>query len=94
MTLAVRLPPELEAELRQLAERTGHTLSDCVREACTAYVTEHRAADTGYESEAYRAGKHLFGCYDSREPDRVLRRKQIIRDRVVAKHRARLQRPR
>lgn len=94
MTLAVRLPPELEAELRQLAERTGHTLSDCVREACTAYVAEHRAANKGYESEAYKAGKHLFGCADSGDPDRWKKRKQIIRDRVVAKHRARISRAR
>jgi predicted DNA-binding protein len=92
MTVAVRLPEELEADLRRLATRTGHTLSDCVREACVAYIAQQQpaaqAADAN-ESEAYRIGKHVFGCADSGDATRWKNRKQIIATSLTAKHRAR-----
>lgn len=91
MTVAVRLPEELEADLRRLATRTGHTLSDCVREACIAYIAQQQPAqaDDAHESEAYRRGKHVFGCADSGEATRWKNRKQIITASMTAKHRAR-----
>lgn len=92
MTVAVRLPEELENDLRRLATRTGHTLSDCVREACVAYIAQQQpavqAADA-HESEAYRLGKHVFGLADSGESTRWKNRKQIITASLTAKHRAR-----
>lgn len=90
MTVAVRLPEELEADLRRLATRTGHTLSDCVREACVAYIAHQQPAVTETnESEAYRLGKHVFGGADSGESARWKNRKQIFVTALTAKHRAR-----
>lgn len=89
MTVAVRLPEDLENDLRRLAERSGHTLSDCVREACVAYIAEKQAASTvsaDFESDAFRLGKHLFGSAASGEPARWQQRRQLIRDQVAAKH--------
>jgi plasmid stability protein len=89
MTVAVRLPEELEHELRQLAARTGHTLSDCVREACVAYIAQQPEDPDGHESAAYRSGKHLFGSAESGDATRWSQRRQIIHDAMNAKHRAR-----
>jgi len=92
MTVAVRLPEELEYDLRQLATRTGHTLSDCVREACVAYIAQQQPApqgDDAHESEAYRLGKHVFGGADSGDATRWKNRKQFIVATLTAQHRAR-----
>jgi len=92
MTVAVRLPEELEYDLRQLATRTGHTLSDCVREACVAYIAQQQPAPQGdddQESEAYRLGKHVFGGADSGDATRWKKRKQLITASLITKHRAR-----
>ncbi len=86
MTVAVRLPEDLEHDLRLLAARTGHTLSDCVREACVAYIAQQPAS---HESAAYSSGKHLFGSADSSDATRWKNRKQIISDALITKHRAR-----
>lgn len=92
MTVAVRLPEDLEHDLRLLATRTGHTLSDCVREACVAYIAQQPASDESadsHESAAYSSGKHLFGSADSGDATRWKNRKQIITEAMIAKHRAR-----
>ena len=92
MTVAVRLPEDLEADLRRLATRTGLTLSDCVREACVAYIAQQQPTDQAadvHESEAYRLGKHVFGIADSGDSTRWKNRKQLIAATLTAKHRAR-----
>ncbi len=89
MTVTVRLPEDLENDLRLLAARTGHTLSDCVREACVAYIAQQPANADSHESAAYSSGKHLFGSADSGDATRWKNRKQIINDSLIAKHRAR-----
>jgi RHH-type rel operon transcriptional repressor/antitoxin RelB len=66
MMLAIRLPPDIEARLENLAKRTGRTKTSYVREA----IVEHLAdIDDVYLAESrledLRAGKsHSFALAD------------------------------
>jgi RHH-type rel operon transcriptional repressor/antitoxin RelB len=40
MSLAVRLPPEIDQRLQSLAERTGRSKAACAREAIVRYLED------------------------------------------------------
>lgn len=54
MALGVRIEPELERRLDQLAQQLGKTRSACFREAITLYLSRH-----GDAAEARRQSEHL-----------------------------------
>ena len=54
MALGVRVEPELERRLDQLAQLLGKTRSACIREAITQYLSRH-----GDAAEARRQSEHL-----------------------------------
>ena len=54
MVLGVRVEPELERRLDQLAQQLGKTRSACIRDAISQYLSRH-----GDASEARRQSKHL-----------------------------------
>ena len=54
MALGVRVEPELERRLDQLAQQLGKTRSACIREAITQYLSRH-----GDAAEARRQSEHL-----------------------------------
>lgn len=83
MSVSLRLEKALEAELRQRLERDGIPLSEFVRQAiCEKLQREAQPADP------YTLGCTLFGRHASGESDRSQRRKQIIGERLHARHRA------
>lgn len=52
MALGVRIEPELERRLDQLAQQLGKTRSACFREAITLYLSRHGdAAEARRQSE-------------------------------------------
>jgi len=54
MSLGVRVEPELERRLDQLAQQLGKTRSACIREAISPYLIRH-----GDAAEARRQSEHL-----------------------------------
>jgi len=54
MVLGVRVEPELERQLDQLARQLGKTRSACIREAISHYLARH-----GDAAEARRQSEHL-----------------------------------
>lgn len=54
MVLGVRVEPELERQLDQLALQLGKTRSACIREAISHHLSRH-----GNAAEARRQSEHL-----------------------------------
>jgi plasmid stability protein len=82
MTITIRLPMELEADLRIRLNRRGVGLSDFVRDA----ITEKLEREPGGTSSAYDLGKDLFGRHGSGRHDLSSSRKAILNEMLRARH--------
>jgi Arc/MetJ-type ribon-helix-helix transcriptional regulator len=82
MTVSLRLEESLEAELRQRLARDGIPLSDFIRQAI-----QEKLEREVQPADPYTLGRALFGRHASGEPGRSQRRKQLIRERLHARHR-------
>lgn len=86
MTLTVRLPPPLDAELQAYCDAHGLTKSHVVQESLAGYLGRDKRRvkpDSGREtSENYRALKKagLIGCVRG---DGVSATKEVVRQRVL-----------
>ena len=65
MTITIRLPEELEANLRARLDAQGVGLSDFVREA----IAEKLEREPAQQPSAYDLGKDVFGKYGSGRDD-------------------------
>jgi metal-responsive CopG/Arc/MetJ family transcriptional regulator len=65
--LSVRIPPHLQKSLDSLAEATGKSEAEVVREALQEYCLKHAAFPTAYD-EAKAAG--VIGCVRGGPTDR------------------------
>jgi RHH-type rel operon transcriptional repressor/antitoxin RelB len=83
VTITIRLPEELEAELRLRLDAQGFVLSEFVREA----IAEKLDREAGGPSSAYELGKNVFGKYGSGRDDLSTNRKAILAELLRAKHR-------
>lgn len=82
MTITVRLPVEIEAELRARLDRSRTELSEFVREAIAEKLQREPAA----EVSAYEIGKHLFGKHGSGRNDLSTSRRAVLDDILQTKH--------
>lgn len=82
MTITVRLPIEIEADLRARVDTSGAALSKFVREA----IAEKLQREQSDKLSAYELGKHLFGKYGSGRDDLSSNRKVVLGERLQAKH--------
>ena len=82
MTITIRLPELLEAQLRTEAELSGTPISQFVRDA----IAEKLVRATEKRQSPYELGKHLFGKYRSGRSDVSSRRKELAREVIRAKH--------
>ena len=80
MTITIRLPMKVEADLRARLDAQGIRLSDFVRDAI-AEKLEREPAES-----AYQVGKHLFGKYGSGRHDLSSNRKAILKEILRVKH--------
>lgn len=72
MTVTVKFPAALEADLRRYAEASGMTTSMVVREAVAHYLVQSQAAQV--QPSAAMLGDDLFGRFDG-PPDLAADRK-------------------
>lgn len=83
MTITIRLPEKLEADLRARLETQGVGLSDFVRDA----IAEKLEREPAKRPSAYALGRHLFGKHGSGRNDLSTDRKIILNEILHAKHR-------
>ncbi|HEY7299687.1 MAG TPA: hypothetical protein VH684_17400 [Xanthobacteraceae bacterium] len=83
MTITIRLPMQLEADLRARLDRQGIGLSDFVREA----IAEKLEREPARTRTAYDLGKDLFGKHGSGRRDLSSNRKALVDEILRAKHR-------
>lgn len=83
MTITIRLPEKLEADLRARLDAQGVGVSDFVREA----IAEKLEREPAKKPSAYDLGKHLFGKHGSGRDDLSTNRKTILGETLRAKHR-------
>ena len=82
MTITVRLPEELEAELRTRLDAQGLGLSDFVRTA----IAEKLDREAAGQPSVYKLGKNVFGKHGSGRDDLSTNRKAILDELLRAKH--------
>jgi len=83
MSISIRLDPATEAALRRRLLADQRSLSDFVREA----IQEKLRVDEPETPTPWSIGEPLFGRYSSGEGDRSQRRKELLKERLDAKHR-------
>jgi Arc/MetJ-type ribon-helix-helix transcriptional regulator len=83
MTITIRLPEKLEADLRARLDAQGVGVSDFVREA----IVEKLEREPAKKPTAYDLGKDLFGKHGSGRDDLSTNRKAILGEILRAKHR-------
>ena len=84
MTITVKLDSEFEAKLRARLAEKGTPLSEYVRNAIAEKMAHEDSAPTPYE-----LWETHFSGWGSGEKDRSERIGQAMREKLVAKHRAR-----
>jgi hypothetical protein len=82
MTITIRLPAKLEADLRAHLGARRVRLSDFVRDAIAEKLTRERSGGLS----AYELGKHLFGKHGSGRGDLSSKRKAILNESLGVKH--------
>ena len=82
MTITIRLPMKLEADLRARLDHHGIALSDFVRNA----ITEKLEREPASIPTAYDLGKDLFGKHGSGCHDRSSNRKALLTEMLRAKY--------
>jgi Arc/MetJ-type ribon-helix-helix transcriptional regulator len=83
VTITIRLPAKLEADLRARLEWRRVALSDFVRDA----IAEKLGRETEQASSAYELGKPLFGKYGSGGNHLSANRKTVLSEIFRAKRR-------
>ena len=82
MTITIRLPEELEAELRLRLDAQDFGLSEFVREA----IAEKLDREVAGRPSAYELGRNVFGKHGSGRDDLSTNRKAILAELLRAKH--------
>lgn len=83
MTITIRLPEQLENQLRARLDTDGTPLSEYVRQAIAEKLK--REPGTGNPS-TYELGKHLFGKYASGRSDVSENADEIVAEIIREKH--------
>lgn len=83
MTITVRLPKDLEVELRTRLAGEEIALSDYVCDA----IAEKLQREQERNPSPYELGRELFGKYSSGRSDLAENAASILRERLLAKHR-------
>lgn len=87
MTITVKLPDKLEAELRARVDAQKLELTEFVRQAIAEKLEREPEQSGGAQRpSAYDLGKHAFGKFESDRSDLAENYEQILRDKLHAKH--------
>ncbi len=79
--ITLRLDPQLENKVNNVARLLGVSRSELVRRSVSDYLTKIK------KTSPWEAGKELFGRYSSGQNDLAQNRKKIMREKILAKRR-------
>jgi predicted transcriptional regulator len=65
--MAVQIPPEIESQFEEVAQRTGESKDNLVREALLSYLEDRFAAETDFTEEQIARMKHSLAQLDRGE---------------------------
>ncbi len=82
MTISIRIEKEVEDEVRLSLKKQGKTLSQYVREAILEKLGREKQ-----DVSPYQLGKDLFGCHKSGRTELSSGRRDILKEKLRAKHR-------
>lgn len=85
MPTSVRLDPDTERLLRQLARAAGRSKSDIIRDALRFFAEQSSVREAG-PGGAYARMADLVGSVDSGDPDLARRHRSAFREALKAKH--------
>lgn len=77
---SVRLPEEIEKELKSLSEQKKVSRSNIIKEALVEYISKEKKYNSPYET-----GKQYFGKRGSGEKDRSSTYKSRIKEKIREK---------
>lgn len=77
---SVRLPEEIEKELKTLSEQKNVSRSNIIKEALVEYISKEKKYNRPYES-----GKKYFGKRGSGDKDRSTTYKSRIKEKIREK---------
>ncbi|MAT95613.1 MAG: CopG family transcriptional regulator [Anaerolineaceae bacterium] len=77
--ITVRLDPQLEQTINELARHLGVSKSELIRRSIAEYV------DKLEKPSAWELGKDVFGKYASENRDLAKDRKKLVKDIIAAK---------
>ena len=80
--LAVRLPDDLENEIKKAAQYRRTTKTEIVKEALQLYFDQKSSRN---KPTPYELGKDLFGRYGSGESDRFVTYKKRLKEKIARK---------
>jgi RHH-type rel operon transcriptional repressor/antitoxin RelB len=80
--ITLRLDPNLEKSLTQLANQRGVSKSEIIRKSLALYMEQLARS----ELSPWELGKDLFGKHGSGDGNLSSQRKQILSDRLKEKH--------
>jgi len=86
MPTSVRLDPETEALLREMARRTGRTKSDILREAVMLLVQSEQG---GVKRTPYETVADLLGIAEGGPSDLARRGREILKGKLTSRQRSR-----
>lgn len=77
---SVRLPEEIEKELKSLSEQKKVSRSNIIKEALVEYISKEKKFNRPYET-----GKQYFGTRGSGEKNRSITYKSRIKEKIREK---------
>ncbi len=79
--ITLRLDPELEQKLNRTAANLGLTRSELIRKSIKEYIGKLK------QPSAWETGEDLFGKYSSGIGKLSQNRKELLKDKIMAKRR-------
>ncbi|MBL8032969.1 MAG: ribbon-helix-helix protein, CopG family [Leptospiraceae bacterium] len=81
--ISLRLPKTLETKLNQVSKKEDRTKSEIIKDLLEDYLTNYQSPKNAYEM-----GKEYFGKIKSGRADGSVNYKELIKNRVMQKHKA------
>jgi len=79
--LSIRLPEDIEAKIEQIADNENLSKTEVVKSAIELYIQKYKETANPFE-----LGKDLFGKHGSGKGNLSKDYKNILRDKLRAKH--------
>ncbi|AIT11134.1 MULTISPECIES: ribbon-helix-helix protein, CopG family [Leptospira] len=81
--ISLRLPPDLEKKLADVAKTENKSKSEVIKESLIYYID-----NLAQKPSAYELGKKYFGRYKSGTSDRSVNHQKYVKDAILKKQKS------